>query len=124
MLSGRALEVRDLGEDGFKVSLTGGNTLRARRVLVATGLTDELPDIDGLAEHWGRGVIHCPFCHGFEIRDQRVVQVVTHPTGLHPAPVLAHLTDQLTVVLHGGVEVDEDALARLPGRGSRSSGRR
>lgn len=113
MLGGRALGARDLGKDGFEVSLTGGNTLRAGRVLVATGLTDELPDLDGLAEHWGRGVIHCPFCHGFEIRDQRVVQVVTHPMGLHPAPVLAHLTDQLTVVLHGGVEVDEDALGAL-----------
>ncbi len=49
--------------------------LIARRVLVATGLVDELPDIDGLAQHWGTDVIHCPFCHGYEVRDQRIVQM-------------------------------------------------
>ncbi|MGF1651992.1 MAG: methyltransferase domain-containing protein, partial [Actinomycetales bacterium] len=66
----------------------------------ATGIVDELPDIDGLAGHWGRGVIHCPFCHGFEVRDRRLIQIVTHPMGLHPTPLLRHLTDRLTVVLH------------------------
>jgi thioredoxin reductase len=48
----------------FRVGLAGGHSIVARRVLAATGLVDELPDIDGLAEHWGRDVIHCPFCHG------------------------------------------------------------
>jgi thioredoxin reductase len=49
--------------------------LIARRVLVATGLVDELPDIDGLAQHWGTDVIHSPFCDGYEVRDQRIVQM-------------------------------------------------
>jgi SAM-dependent methyltransferase len=71
---------------------------------VATGLVDELPGIDGLAEHWGRDVIHCPFCHGFEVRDLRIVHIVTHPMGFHPAGLFRQLTDRLTVVVHADLE--------------------
>lgn len=58
--------------DGFQITLAGGRTVRARRVLVATGLRDELPELPGLAEHWGRGVVHCPYCHGWEVRDEPI----------------------------------------------------
>ncbi|RAY17309.1 SAM-dependent methyltransferase [Actinomadura craniellae] len=113
VLLGRVLAVRR-GDDGrFRVELTGGHHLIARRVLAATGLADELPAIDGLAEQWGRAVIHCPFCHGFEVRDQRVVQIVTHPMGLHPTPLFRHLTGHLTVVLHDGQGVDDTIVEKL-----------
>ncbi|WP_336921000.1 bifunctional NAD(P)/FAD-dependent oxidoreductase/class I SAM-dependent methyltransferase [Aquipuribacter sp. SD81] len=108
VLAGRVLAVHRLDEGGFRVELTGGHTLLARRVVAATGITDELPDIEGLAEHWGRDVVHCPFCHGYEVRDARLVQVVTHPMGLHPTAVLRHLTGRLTVVLDGR-DADPDA---------------
>ena len=117
ILTGRALAVRRGNDGTFVVDLTGGHRLVARRVLAATGLTDELPDIDGLAELWGKDVLHCPFCHGFEVRDQRVVQIVTHPMGLHPTPLLRHLTDRLTVVVHDADGIDEDALAALAAAG-------
>ena len=74
---------------------------------------DELPDIDGLADHWGRDVIHCPFCHGYEVRDRRIVQIVTHPRGLHTAPLFRQLSAQLTVVLHDPVGVDAAELDAL-----------
>jgi thioredoxin reductase/SAM-dependent methyltransferase len=118
VLSGRALGVHP-GHDGlFRVALTGGHTLVARRVLAATGIVDVLPDIDGLAEHWGRGVVHCPFCHGFEIRDRRLVQIVTHPLGLHPTPLLRHLTDRLTVVLHDPDAVDDGVVQAVGDAGT------
>lgn len=85
VLAGRAVDVTRTGDDRFRVELVGGHAVFARRVLAATGLVDDLPDIDGLAEHWGGDVIHCPFCHGFEVRDRCIVQIVTHPMGLHPA---------------------------------------
>ena len=116
VLTGRAVDLQQ-GDDGFRVGLSGGHTLVARRVLLATGLVDVLPDIDGLAERWGREVIHCPFCHGFEVRDRRLVQIVTHPWGLHPTPLLRHLTDRLTVVLHDGAGVDEGVVARVADAG-------
>jgi len=105
ILSGRVVEVGRAGER-FSVTLAEGHTVLARRVLVATGLTDELPDIDGLAGHWGGAVIHCPFCHGYEVRDQRVVQLATHPLGLHTAPLFRQLTERFTVLVQDGVAVD------------------
>ena len=59
----------DEGDRGLSVQLAGGETILARAVIVASGMTDELPDVDGLAEHWGTGVLHCPYCHGWEVRD-------------------------------------------------------
>lgn len=59
-------------DEGFAVHLASGRTLNARRVLVATGLRDELPDVPGLRERWARDVLHCPFCHGYEVRDQPI----------------------------------------------------
>lgn len=105
ILSGRAVQVTRVGER-FSVELAEGHTVVARRVVAATGLVDELPDVEGLAAHWGGAVIHCPFCHGYEVRDQRVVQLVTHPLGLHTAPLLRQLTARLTVLVQEGVELD------------------
>jgi thioredoxin reductase/SAM-dependent methyltransferase len=108
VLAGRVSAVTRTDDDHFRVELVGGHSVVARRVVAATGLEDELPDITGLAEGWGRDVIHCPFCHGFEFRDQRMVQIVTHPMGLHTAILFHHLTSRLTVVLHGDVEAPDD----------------
>ena len=57
---------------GFRVRLAGGRRVSARRLLVATGLRDELPDVPGLRDRWARDVLHCPYCHGWEVRDQRL----------------------------------------------------
>lgn len=105
VLSGRAVRVTRVGER-FSVELAQGHTVVARRIVAATGLVDELPDVHGLADHWGGAVIHCPFCHGYEVRDQRVVQLVTHAMGLHTAPLFRQLTARLTALLQEGVEVD------------------
>jgi thioredoxin reductase len=59
-------------DDGFLVSLRTGVDVSARRLLVATGLRDELPEVAGLRERWARDVLHCPYCHGYEVRDQRL----------------------------------------------------
>lgn len=113
VLSGRARRVSRRDDDHFRVEFEGGHAIVARRVLAATGLVDELPDIDGLAQHWGRDVIHCPFCHGFEIRDRRLVQIVTHPMGLHTAELFRQLTAQLTLVLHDPVGVGDAEVDHL-----------
>lgn len=117
VLTGRVLGVRAEADGRFHLALTGGGGLRARRVLVATGIVDELPDIPGLAQRWGRQVIHCPFCHGYEVRDRRVVQVVTSPVGLHPTSLVRHLTDRLTVVVHDGEGVDRAAVGAVAASG-------
>ncbi len=113
VLTARAVDVRRTDDDRFVVELVGGHTVVARRVLAATGLVDVLPDVDGLAEHWGSDVIHCPFCHGYEVRDRHIVQIVTHPIGLHTAGLFRQLTEHLTVVLHSGIDADDPALDAL-----------
>jgi thioredoxin reductase/SAM-dependent methyltransferase len=116
ILSGRVVLVAQTSGEQFRLELVGGHAVVARRVLVATGVTDELPAIPGLQAHWGGDVIHCPFCHGYEVRDQRVVQIVTDPMGLHPTPLLRTLTDDLTVVLHDP-SVDGPGVDRLRAAG-------
>ena len=117
VIAGRAVDVSRTDDHRFRVDLVGGHTLIARRVLAATGLVDELPDIDGLADHWGSDVIHCPFCHGFEVRDQRIVQIVTHPRGLHPAGLFRQLSARFTLVLHEGVDADHPELDAMRAAG-------
>ena len=117
VIAGRAVAVTRADDGMFRIELTGGHAVVARRVLAATGLTDELPAIEGVAEQWGRGVIHCPFCHGYEVRDQRIVAIVTHPMGLHPAALFRSLTEHLTLVLHGGVEADHPDVEALRAAG-------
>ena len=113
VLDGRVTRVTRTDVDRFRVELIGGHHIVARRVLAATGLVDELPDIDGLAEGWGREVVQCPFCHGFEVRDRRIVQIVTNPMGLQTAGLYRQLSAQLTVVLHDGDGVDDSELDAL-----------
>ncbi len=117
ILDGRVERVTRTDDDRLRVDLVGGHAVVARRVLAATGLIDELPDIDGLADHWGRDVIHCPFCHGYEVRDRAIVQIVTHPMGLHPAGLFRQLTARLTIVLHDHVDVDPAEVEALRAAG-------
>jgi thioredoxin reductase/SAM-dependent methyltransferase len=117
VLAGRAIRVSRTEAGGFRVELVGGHSVIARRVLAATGLVDELPDIAGLAERWGRDVIHCPFCHGYEFRDQRIVQIVSHPVGLHSAGLFRQLSAELTVVLPNPADVADAGLDVLRASG-------
>lgn len=71
--------------DGFTVVLRDSDIVRARRLLIATGLVDELPDIPGIREQWGHGVLHCPYCHGWEVRDRWIGVLATGPMSVHQA---------------------------------------
>ena len=116
VLAGQAVQVTR-SDERFVIELAAGHTVVARRIVAATGLVDELPDVDGLADHWGDTVIHCPFCHGYEVRDQPVVLLVTHPAGLHTAPLFRQLTARLTVLLHDSVKVDAAEVGTLEAAG-------
>ncbi|PRY16066.1 NAD(P)/FAD-dependent oxidoreductase [Kineococcus rhizosphaerae] len=82
---------------GFVVELLGGAVVRARRLLLATGLLDELPDVPGVRESWGRSVLHCPFCHGWEVRGQHVGVLGSRPSALHQALLFRQLTPRVTL---------------------------
>lgn len=85
---------------GFIVTLTDGRRVHARRVLVTSGLVDELPEIPGLREHWGRGVLHCPYCHGWEVRDQAIGVLATGPMSVHQALLFRQWSNDVTYFAH------------------------
>jgi thioredoxin reductase len=86
--------------DGFTVTLADGRTVAARRLLVTTGLVDELPDVPGVRELWGRGVHHCPYCHGWEIRGQAIGVLATGPMAVHQALLFRQWSTDVTLFLH------------------------
>jgi thioredoxin reductase len=102
----------------FTVTLADGSALHSRRLLVATGLRDQLPDVPGLARHWGHGVVHCPYCHGWEVRDEPIGILAVGPASVHHALLFRQLTDDL-VYFTRGTGLDEDTRARFAARGIR-----
>ncbi|MGN5377954.1 thioredoxin reductase [Streptomyces sp. MUSC 14] len=99
----------DAGRDGegFTVRLARGRTVRARQLVIATGLKDELPDVPGLAERFGRDVVHCPYCHGWEVRDRPTGVLATSPLSVHQALMVTQWSDDVRLFLH---EVAESEL--------------
>lgn len=111
--------VRDavVGVDaGFVVRLGSGTTLHARRVLVTTGVRDELPDLPGVRERWGRDLLHCPYCHGWEVRDQPLGVLGTHPGAVQHALLVRQWSDDVTFFAHTHA-VSEDEARVLGARG-------
>jgi thioredoxin reductase len=89
------------GDGRFALTLAGGGqTLTARRLLVAGGLVDELPDIPGVRELWGDQVIHCPYCHGWEARDKPIGIVASGPMATHQALLFRQLSDDVVMFAH------------------------
>jgi thioredoxin reductase len=82
--------------NGFTAKLAGGRRISARRVLVTTGLRDELPDIPGLRDRWARDVLHCPYCHGHEVRDRRLGVIGGPPGAARYAQIVRQWTNDLT----------------------------
>jgi thioredoxin reductase len=105
-----------LKDDQFTLTLDDGQKRRARRVLIASGLRDELPEIPGLLQFWGRGVAHCPYCDGWEWRDRRIAVVSTGPASLHQAQLMRQLSADVTYYVEG-TDLPEADLAALVARG-------
>jgi thioredoxin reductase len=86
---------------GFTLGLAGGGTVAARQVLLATGARDELPDVRGVRERWGRDFLHCPYCHGWEVRDQPLGVLSTGAGSADYAHLLRQWSDDVILFTHG-----------------------
>jgi thioredoxin reductase len=114
-------------EPGFHVRLAGASPVRARRILVATGLRDELPDVPGVRERWGRDLLHCPYCHGYEVRDQPLGVLGGSPEAVQHALLIRQWSPDVILFPHTdalgpeqrerltarGIGIAEGAVARL-----------
>ncbi len=111
----------------FDVVLADGTSLRTRRVLVTTGLRDEIPEIPGARERWGRDVLHCPYCHGYEVRDQALGVLGGTPEAVAHALLIRQWSDDIAFFANGsplnsgereallarGISVVDEDVARL-----------
>jgi thioredoxin reductase len=107
-----AVDARADGDD-FVVELGDGDEVQARALILATGMDYEVPDVPGFREHWGRAVFHCPFCHGWEVRDRRLVVYGDGEIADRQTELLKAWTDDVTVVGPGevaGLRVEDGVL--------------
>ena len=134
-----SVELRDHGaadaravDGGFEVDLGGGESVHARRLLLAHGVADDLPEIPGMREMWGTSVLHCPYCHGWEVRDEPLAFFGSGQAAMEMVPLLLGWSRDLVLCSDGsaglddaqraalarhGVAVREEPVARLEGRG-------
>jgi thioredoxin reductase/SAM-dependent methyltransferase len=104
-------------DGGFVVTLHSGRQLRARRLMIATGLVDEPPDVPGLADRWGRDVLYCPYCHGWEVRDRRIGVLATGPLAPHQADLWRQWSPDVMLLAHHTPALDTSDAERLAARG-------
>ncbi|HEX6910384.1 MAG TPA: NAD(P)/FAD-dependent oxidoreductase [Longimicrobium sp.] len=112
-------------EDGgvFEVGLASGETARARRLVLATGVVDDLPDVPGLRERWGVTVLHCPYCHGYEVADGRLGVLAVGEMSLHQALLLPDWSADVTLFTNGAVTLTTEQQGELASRGVRVDAR-
>ena len=125
ILDGRVTAVERMdgesGESGaFEARLQDGtgkeSTVRGRRLLITTGLADGLPNIPGIADLWGKDVLHCPYCHGWEVRDKEIGILGTGPMAVFQALLFRQWSSNITLFLNGSIEPDEVELEQLAAR--------
>lgn len=110
MIEAEASEARALG-DGFAVSVSTGEEVSARKAILAFGLRDTLEPIPGLQERWGKSVLHCPYCHGFEFSDCRLGVLYRAPMSVHQACLIREW-GPATLFLNGA-KIEPESAAML-----------
>ena len=118
VVSGNAVAARH-GDTGFEVTLETGALIGARRLMVTSGLTDELPDVPGVRERWGNDVVHCPYCHGWESRGRALGVLASGPMAVHQALLFRQWTDDLVLFTHTTEAPSPDQAEQLAARAIR-----
>ncbi|MGC4045609.1 MAG: NAD(P)/FAD-dependent oxidoreductase [Armatimonas sp.] len=129
---GEAIRATQEGQ-GFSITLSSGATIGAKRLILATGITDILPNVPGLKELWGVGVAHCPYCHGYEVAGRKLAVLMPKENpNIHQAILLRDWSDDITLLTNGapapigadaehlhqrGIRVDTQQIVRAIGRG-------
>ncbi|MDQ7734173.1 NAD(P)/FAD-dependent oxidoreductase [Halomonas sp. SpR1] len=103
--------------DNFSVALADGGSYQARRIILAAGVTDELPGLPGLAELWGKHVFHCPYCHGYELGKEGIGVLATSELAMHHGLMLPDW-GATTLFLNDAFAPNAEQLAQLKARGT------
>lgn len=111
-LEGQAISAKQIN-GGFSISLENSENFTARKILLATGLKDVLPDIKGLAECWAISAIHCPYCHGYEVKDEKIGLLMNGEHAFEMAKTLNHWNKDLTILTNGKSQLSAEQTEKL-----------
>lgn len=111
-MEGKAIFAKKEG-DGFIVKTESGDSFEAKKLLFATGVEDILPDIQGLSACWGKSVIHCPYCHGYEFKDAATGILGNGDAAMHYAMLIKQLNDNITIFTDGPYSFTTEQLQKL-----------
>jgi thioredoxin reductase len=114
---GTVVSVERLESSALRVGLADGSTVEGRRVLLATGVVDVLPDIPGLQERWGQDVLHCAYCHAWEVRDKVIGVIASGAASLHQAQLWRQWSDRVVFFVNDSLELKASDRAELAARG-------
>jgi thioredoxin reductase len=100
-------------EMGFKITTETGKQFSAKKLIFASGIKDIMPEIKGFAACWGISVVHCPYCHGYEIRNKKTGILANGARAMHLAALVNNLTDDITILTNGKAEFSTEELSKL-----------
>ncbi|MDF2932382.1 MAG: NAD(P)/FAD-dependent oxidoreductase [Chryseobacterium sp.] len=100
-------------DSGFEVITENGEKFNSKKLITATGITDEIPDIKGFKESWGISLIHCPYCHGYEYRGKKTGIIANGDKALHISSLVKNLTNDVTIITRGKANFTDDQLEKL-----------
>lgn len=103
--------------DSFRITLASSDVLTAKRLLITTGVVDVLPEIPGLAERWGKDLVHCPYCHGWEIRDEAIGVIGSSTMAVHQALLFRQWSPNITLFLNSAPQPSDVERHQLAARG-------
>lgn len=98
---------------GFEVSTSDQQLFKTKKIILATGVKDIFPNIAGFAECWGISVLHCPYCHGYEVRNKKLAVIANGEIGFEFSKLIYNLSKDLTIFTNGKIEIDETCLSKL-----------
>lgn len=104
-------------KSGFEIETHGGEKFSAKKVLFASGITDIIPEIDGIRDCWGISVIHCPYCHGYEVRQQKTGILANGDTGFEMVKLISNWTSDLTLCTNSPATLSPEQLDKLKSKG-------
>jgi thioredoxin reductase len=100
-------------DHSFHIHTESGKEFEAKKIIFATGIKDIMPEIKGLSDCWGISVVHCPYCHGYEIKNKKTGIIANGETAFHLAPLARNLTDNLSILTTGRAEFNPEQLSKL-----------
>ncbi|MDF2553423.1 MAG: NAD(P)/FAD-dependent oxidoreductase [Chryseobacterium sp.] len=110
--NGKAVSAKKT-DSGFEVITENGEKFNSKKLITATGITDEIPDIKGFKESWGISLIHCPYCHGYEYRGKKTGIIANGDRAIHLSSLVKNLTEDVTILTRGKASFTDEQLEKL-----------